>query len=114
MNSARIDGKRNPLDQLIGLLELMKRPDPKRKPEKTLAGAACYDDFEGVKRFLAAGSTPKDREAALGYAVSRRNLGMVNALLSAGPTNAGPALARAAELGDMAIVRRLLEEPVDL
>ncbi len=114
MGTTETNSSGNPSIELLALLELMRPPEPRRKPQKNLEAAACFNDLELAKKFLAAGSTPKERQAALNYAVSRRNVELINALLEAGPVEAGPALANAAELGDIAIMKRLLETKPDL
>ena len=114
MSATQAEGSGNLFEELMKLLELMRWPEPRREPQKTLEAAARFNDLELFKKFLAAGSTQKQREAALVYAVLRRNLALINALFEAGPVDAGPALANAAEAGDIVILQRLLDTGPDL
>jgi len=104
------------LEELLELLELLRPPESKSKPPKTLTAAAYHNDMELVKKFLVAGFDVNEkarRGSPLGYAVVNGNLALVNLLLEAGARNPGSSLPTAAENGHLAIVRRLFEVGVD-
>ncbi len=105
------------LEELLNLLELMRPPDPRRKPPKSMTAAACFNDAELVKQFLAAGGDVNEttsRGSPLSYAVARGNLELVNLLITAGAKDPGSNIGAAAARGDLPMMRRLFEAGVGL
>ncbi len=102
--------------ELFELLRLLEPTNPKRKACKHLATAVGEGSLDLVKQFLAAGAdvnqdwngTPLATAAQLG------RLDHLELLLKAGAKDIGGAVRKAARDGQVAALRRLMEEEVDL
>lgn len=108
--------KQRPLEELHGLLRLMKPVNPRGKPCKYLAAAVCDGNPNLVKEFLDAGADVNQAlmiGSPVVVAAQHGKLEHLDRLLKAGARDIAGALERAAREGQIAAMRRLFEEPLD-